>query len=171
MLLLRNAYSNKLEMEIKLKAYWGSKSRRVKLVPNGAAVYRRTVCQEESQGERASEYSSLWISRSMPYNAIAKQLCQISPFQANFAKLPSWYILWPYIKDFVCFVLFDFVWLGPGLWDPVMGRPLLRGSASSPRGWRVCNTPSSSPPKRGRRTGPSISRERVLGGILRPVQS
>ena len=59
MLLLRNAYSNKLEMEIKLKAYWGSKSRRVKLVPNAAAVYRRTVCREESQGERASEYSFL----------------------------------------------------------------------------------------------------------------
>ena len=49
-------------------------------------------------------------------------------------------LLFDYKKNshgFVC--LFDWA-LEP---SPVMGRPLLRGTASSPRGWRVCNTPSS----------------------------
>ena len=60
---------------------------------------------------------------------------------------------------FVCLFV-----MGPG--DPVMDRTLLRGSASSPRGWRVCYTPSSSPPKRE-----GIGRDPTASLILTPQNS
>ena len=67
-----------------------------------------------------------------------------------------------------------FVWaLEP---SPVMSRPLLRGTASSPRGWHVCNTPSSSEgtlstPRQMAWGGTCTDTEQGKGGILWPVLS
>ena len=100
---------------------------------------------------RRAKCANLWLTNNNEFvNLQPSQFCNLKKPLICSKEFKSIYLqdCWssqilgkklPYsvLNLFVCLI-------GPQILDPVMGRPLSRGSASSPRGWRVCNTPSSS---------------------------
>ena len=97
---------------------------------------------------RRAKCANLWLTNNNEFvNLQPSQFCNLKKPLICSKEFKSIYLqdCWssqilgkklPYsvLNLFVCLI-------GPQILDPVMGRPLSRGSASSPRGWHVESTP------------------------------